>query len=172
MPASAPKPSEVTPESVQCLHTDPIYAVGTWGRFVLVVWRREMTAPGMAVVTRHLAQTIQSNPGQRVGMLVMIEDDCAFAGSGPAFEAGVDALKRFYASLAGVAFAYAREGFWNATLRGRVTSSFNESKTEVPYVLRPTLTEACTWLREVATDLPNVTTPALVRAVEQLRASS
>lgn len=169
MPASAPKPSEVTPESIQTLHSDAMYAVATWSRFVLVVWRREMTAPGMAMASRAIAQVIQSHPGQRIGVVTFLEEDCAFASSGPAFEGGGEVLKRFGSALAGAAFAYGREGFWNATLRGRVTSTFNESKTEIPYVLRPTLVEACTWLREQAPDLPNVGIPALVGAVEQLR---
>jgi hypothetical protein len=169
LPASAPKPSEATPDTIQRVHSDAIYAVATWNRFVLTVWRREMTAPGVAMMSRAIVQTIQNHPGQRVGLVTLIEEECAFSSSGPAFESGVDLLKRFGTSLAGSAIAYGREGFWNATVRGRVTSTFNESKTEVPYVLRPTLAEACAWLREQAPDLPNVPTAALVRAVEQLR---
>jgi hypothetical protein len=159
------------PEGIHVVHSDAIYGVATWGRFVLVVWRREMTAPGVAMAGRAITQVTQSHPGQRVGVVVLIETDCAFAGSATAFEAGVDALKRYGSSLAATAMAYDREGFWTATLRGRVQSSFAESKTAVPYILRPTLTEACTWLKETAPDLPPVAVPALVRAVESLRST-
>lgn len=168
---SAPKPSDVTPESIQVVHSDAVYSVATWGRFVLTVWRREMTAPGMAMNSRAINQVIQSFPAQRVGLVALIEPDCAFAGSVSAFEAGVDLLKRFGPALAGIGMAYDRDGFWSATLRSRVHSSFSDSKTGVPYALKTTLTEACAWLKETAPDLPAVTTAALVRAVESLRSS-
>jgi hypothetical protein len=134
-----------------------------------MVWRTEVSALGVSLWARAIGQLKQAYPGQRLGQITWIETDCNFLQDPSAFPAAVESLRRFSDCLAGSAVVYAREGFWNATMRSRVMAIHTESKSDVPFVLRPTLREAYTWLREQAADLPDVTLAALTDAMQELR---
>lgn len=170
MPNSVRRPNDEMPERPELIQADPRFSVANWGRYNLMVWRTEISALGVSIWARAIQQLKQANPGQRLGQITWIEDECTFLQDSSAYPACVEALKRFYDCLAGSAVVYAREGFWNATMRSRVMAIHSESKTEVPFALRPTLSEAYAWLSEQAPDLPNVSLPALTQAMQELRA--
>jgi hypothetical protein len=163
------KPSLAVHEEARVLHADPIYVVATWNRHVLVVWRREISVPGVAHWSRSMAELKQQNPGRRINVLVYVEPACQFGASPVTFAACVDALKRFEDVVAATAIVYDREGFWNAAMRGRVTAIHNESKTELPYSMHQTLAQAIEWLRENGADDLQGHPQALSDAVEALR---
>jgi hypothetical protein len=163
------KPSLAVHEEARVLHADPIYVVATWNRHVLVVWRREISVPGVAHWSRGMADLKQQNPGQRVNVLVYIEPECQFTGSPVTFAACVEALKRFEDVVAATAMVYDREGFWSAAMRGRVTSIHSESKTELPYSMHQTLAQAIAWLSEHGAHDLKGHAQALTRVVEALR---
>lgn len=170
LPNSARRPSD-EPESLDLIQADRGFSVANWGRYNLLVWRAEISALGVSVWTRAFSQLKQAFPGQPLGQLTLIEPECVFGQSPSAFPACVEALRRFSDCLAASAVVYTREGFWNAAMRGRVMAMHGESKTEVPFALRPTLADAYAWMREHAPGLPNVTLGALEQAMQELRAN-
>ncbi|HEX6240838.1 MAG TPA: hypothetical protein VFZ61_08090 [Polyangiales bacterium] len=157
------------PAKLELIQAEARFAVANWGRYNLMVWRTEISALGVSIWARAIQQLKQTNPGLRLGQVTWIESECVFLQDSSAFPACVEALKRFSDCLAGSAVVYAREGFWNATMRSRVTAIHSESKTEVPFALRPTLEEAHGWLREQAPDLPGVSVAGLAGAMQELR---
>ena len=170
MPNSVRRPTDEMPVTLELIQADPRFAVANWGRYNLMVWRTEISSLGVSIWTRAIGQLKQTHPNQRLGQITWIEPECLFLQDSSAFPACVEALKRFSDCLAGSAVVYARDGFWNATMRSRVTAIHSESKSDVPFALRPTLGEAHTWLKEQATDLPAMTLAALTDAMQELRA--
>lgn len=169
MPNSVRRPSDEIPGAIELIQTDERFAVANWGRYNLMIWRTEITALGVSIWTRAIGQLKQTHPGLRLGQITWIEPNCSFLQDSSAFPACVEALRRFSDCLAGSAVVYARDGFWNATMRSRVTAIHSESKSAVPFALRPTLAEAHAWLREQAAELPSITVAALTDAMQDLR---
>jgi hypothetical protein len=168
--ANTSKRTPSTPSKLELVHSDAGCAVAIWDRYVLVVWRQQVTAVGVTLCARAMTRAKQNHPGQRIAALVYMEPEVSLSGSSSTFQACAEELRRHEVDLAGYAVAYEREGFWNAAIRGRIMAINAESKTDIAFALRPTLAEACTWLKEHAADLPPIPTDALVRAVEELRA--
>lgn len=155
-------------DTLEVLDSVEGYAVGITGRVLCVVWRTRVSVPGVAVVTRGIEKLLQGDPTERFGVLVHVESACELQKDNSVFQACVEELKRHGRRMAGYAVVYNREGFWNAAMRGRVMAIGSESKSEVPFAMRPTLLEACGWLRQ----LEELTVPALdelVSAMESLR---
>jgi hypothetical protein len=167
----ARRPTSEFPESLNSLYTDPRFSLANWGRFNLMVCRQEISALGAAIWARAMNQLKQTYPGRRFGQLTWIEAECSLVQDDLAYAACVEGLQRFGDCMAASAVIYAREGFWNATLRGRVTAMHHDSKIEIPYAMHPSLADAAAWLGEHAPDLPALDVPALTRAFEQLRVS-
>lgn len=163
------KPSPGLREAPRIVHADQGYVIATWNRHVIVIWRREISVPGVAHWSRAMAELKQQHAGLRINVLVQIEPECQFTGSPVTFEACVEALKRFEDVVAGTAIVYDRGGFWNATMRGRVTAIHNESKAELPYSMHQTLLQAIDWLGEKGADDLSGHPQVLTQIVEGLR---
>lgn len=172
MTLTVPTKSSLAPrEAVRILHSDAAIAVGALDRQAILVWRTEITSYGVAISLRHLADLLKQYPGQRINIFSYIEPVVAFDGSTSTFQACTEALKRLGDAVAASAMVYNREGFWNAAMRGRLTSIFNESNSGIPYALHPTLPEALAWLAEHGAQGIEVSPQALSMAVETLRQS-
>src|SRR5262245_59805291 len=104
-----------------------------------MVCRQEMSALGAAIWARAMNQLKQTYPDRRCGQLTSFETECSLVQDGLAYAACVEALQRFGDRLAASAVIYAREGFWSATLRGRVTAMHHDSKIEIPYAMHSSL---------------------------------
>jgi hypothetical protein len=166
---SEPRSSLPGPDEVRVVHADESFVIGTSGRHIISVWRREIGSLGVATWGRYLTDLQKQFPGQRLNSVSYLEPECLFDGSPATFQACVDMLKRFDGSVAAMAMIYNREGFWNAAMRGRLTSIFNESNAGVPYSLHPTLTEALEWLAENGAPDIEAHPQSLARSVEALR---
>jgi hypothetical protein len=164
-----PRSSTPGPDEPRIVHADQNFVIGTWSRHIVSVWRREIDSLGVATWGRYLADLQKQFPSQRLNVVGYLEPECIFDGSPSTFQACVDILKRFDGSVAAMAMVYNREGFWNAAMRGRLTSIFNESNAGVPYSLHPTLAEALEWLAENGASDIEAHPQALARAVEALR---
>lgn len=162
-------PGAAARDAPHVLHADDSHVIGTWRRHVVVIWRREISVPGVALWSRSMGDLLKAHPGQRINTFVYVEETCAFSGSPVTFAACVDALKRFESGVAATAVVYAREGFWNAAMRGRVTAIHSESKAETPYVLQPSLSAAIEWLSTKGDDELKAQALALAPIVEALR---
>lgn len=167
MPASL-KRSPNSADTLDVLDSVEGYAVGISGRALCVVWRTRVSVPGVAMVARGIEKLLQADPAQRFSVLVHVESACELQKDNSVFQACVDELKRHGRRMAGYAVVYNREGFWNAAMRGRVMAIGSESKSEVPFAMRPTLLEACGWLRQLE-DLALPSLDELVSAMESLR---
>ena len=169
MPISAQRPIDESPDTLDVLHADERCALANWGRYNLIVLRREVSTLGISLWARAMTQLKQGQPGVRFGNLTWVETECNFSQDQQAFPACIEALPRFSDCLAGCAVVYGREGFWNAAMRGRVMAVRNESKAGVPMTMHPNLPDAYAWLSEQASDLPTIAQPALTRAMDALR---
>jgi hypothetical protein len=168
---NVPKPSLSALDPIRIAHNDGALVVGTWERHIISVWRREISAFGVATWGRHLGELSKQHPGQRLNVVGYLEPVCVFDGSPDTFQACVDLLKRFEGSTAAMAMIYDREGFWNAAMRGRLTAIFNESASPIPYSLQPTLNGALEWLAEHGARDIDAQPLALAKQVETLRRS-
>ena len=169
MAVTAIKPSSPAPDGARIVHADTGYVMGVWDRHIIAIWRREISAPGVATWSRAMAELQKQHPGQRINVIVYIEPECLFADSPITFEACVDAGKRFESVMAATAIIYNREGFWSATMRGRFTAIHNESKVEPPYAMHPSLAGAIEWLGEHGARDLAINPQALELTVEALR---
>jgi hypothetical protein len=157
------------PSEARVVHNDGTLIIASWERHFLSVWRQAITPVGIATWTRLLDDMRRQHPGQRLNAFGYLERESMFDASDATFQATVDTLKRVESFVAAMVMVYAREGFWSATMRGRLTAMFNESNCSVPYAVHPTLPEAIAWLAERGAKDVQVDAGALAQQLETLR---
>lgn len=164
---NALKPS--LPEAARVLHNDGTLIIATWESYFLSVWRTPVAPVGVAIWNRLLMEMHKQQPGKRLHSLAYLEPTSMFDTSDATFHAIVESLKRVESFCAAMVTIYNREGFWNATMRGKLTAMFNESNSAVPYAVHPTLHEAIVWLAERGAKESHVDQHGLAQQVESLR---
>lgn len=156
-------------EQLAVRHADRDYAIGTFGNYLLAVWRTEVS-PQATMHWSHVFNELRGSlPGARFGTLSYLEPTCRVPVAPEATQSFVDMLRRNGDVLKGAAVVYSREGFWGAGIRSQMTSVITESKAEIPYFLALTIESGVTWLMEVLGDSAQGKAAALQRNLEALR---
>lgn len=171
MPGRATLSNASSEEQLVVRHADHDYALGTFGHYLLAVWRTEVS-PQATMHWSHVFNELRGSlPGARFGTLSCLEPSCRVPVAPEATQSFVDMLRRHGDVLKGAAVVYNREGFWGAGIRSQMTSVIAESRAEIPYFLALTVESAATWLVEMLGDPAQGRAAALLRNVEALRSA-
>jgi hypothetical protein len=172
MPERANTASDPSAEgSLAIVHSDSDYAIGKLDRYLISVWRSEITLRAAVHWGRLMSELRAACPGVRLASLAYIEQSCQFPIAPPMTQSFVEILKRYADVLGATAVVYNREGFWGAGVRSQVTSAVNESKAELPYFVAVAVEPAAAWLVQALSDSAPERVALLGRSMEQLRAA-
>lgn len=152
-------------------HADAEFALATFENYLLADWRAEITLAAIAHWGRVLQELRGALPGRPLGLLSFLEASCQLPVATLSTDAFSDVLRRHAEAVKGIAVIYPREGFWGAGARSQMTAVMTENKTEIPYVMFPTLEPGAAWLVEAIGDVTQGRASMLQRHVELLRAA-
>jgi hypothetical protein len=156
-------------EQLVVRHADRDYALGTFGHYLLAVWRTEVS-PQATMHWSHVFNELRASlPGARFATLTYMEPSCRVPVAPETSQGFVDFLRRHGDVIKGAAVVYNREGFWGAGIRSQMTSVITESKAEVPYFLALTVESGAAWLLDMLGDSAQGRAAALLRSMEALR---
>ena len=157
--------------SLAILHSDETYALGTFDRYLLATWRKEVSMLGALHWGRALGELCSAQAGRPTGSLTFMEPDCTYPTQEPVESTFGESMGRYSAVLRATATVYPRDGFWGAALRGQVTSVHRDLPVPIRFLVTTRAEDAASWLVETLAEASSERGAALNQALNELRAA-
>lgn len=121
---------------------DPNFAVATIDRYVLLVWRREVSVAGARAVAAALTRLHALKPKQKLGFITVITDTTVHSASSEVRQLMAATLRAHNLTIGAAAIVYELDGFWSAITRSVITAINIASRAAFPSEVFSDLQEA------------------------------
>jgi hypothetical protein len=109
-------------DQLEGLQQSEDFAVATLDRYVLLVWRRQITAAGARAARDAMTRLYEARPFSPLGFITLIEEGCSLNTSAEVREILAGMLRDHNYVLGATAVAYERPGFVSAIVRSVITA--------------------------------------------------
>ncbi|HEX5659999.1 MAG TPA: hypothetical protein VFX59_22540 [Polyangiales bacterium] len=159
----------VAAETLEHLEQDDDFAVATFDRYLLLVWRRRITAPGASAAQRALTRLYAQRPLATLGFITLVEDACSLSVAADVRDTIARMLKDHNYALGAAAVAYERAGFVSAIVRSVITAINVASRAVFPSQVNDRLEDAIAFTTSALSDGSPERQRALLAALNQMR---
>ena len=149
---------------------DNNFACATIDRYVLLVWRRQITVDGANACAMQLARLHTMHPHKKLGFLTLIEDPCSLSTSGEVRQIMSGALKKHSQHIGAAAIAYEMDGFWSAIARSVITAINVASRVAFPSEVFGDAQESISFVTRELRDASETRWQTLRAAMDAMRA--
>ncbi len=146
---------------------DDDFAVATYERYLLLVWRKRVTIAGASAARHAMTQLHARLPASPLAFITLVEAGCSLHVPGGVRDIVSTMLKEHNQALAAAAVAYERAGFMSAIARSVITAINLASAAAFRSEVCHTLAGAVAFTTHVLGDGPRAR--GLVDAIDGLR---
>jgi hypothetical protein len=156
-------------ETLDNLQQDDDFAVATVDRYLLLVWRKRVTASGAVAAERVLKRLYAQRPLATLGFVTLVEEGCSLSVDAEPRETVARMLREHNYALGAAVVAYERPGFVSAIVRSVITAINVASRAVFPSQVTDNIDDAVAFVTATLHDASLHRQRALVAALNQMR---